>query len=1691
MKKIIFFIAFILLAIILNAQSDCDIKILHNGQECNLTEYLDKRYGYLLNDMLDDFVACKGSEINYSALSNTAIHYDWNVLGGTILSGNGTNNINIRWGSESFGSIKVTITLPDGTKCEEEQNVVLVDIPTLNTAVTTHNYYIDPNTGEKIIEVCFGATVEFTDNSINDQTNITGYYWESIYSTASTKNYKIENIQQDTRVIHKIMSYCGCDTEEHFKIKVREGKNLKLSCYGTVCEGSTVVYKALNGNCSQYDWIVEGGTIINGQNTPTIEVLWSSPESGYGTIGLDGTLCDDLCNAIMSVKIPIISSQASIIGKSNVCEGDIIQYSLPLWGSTTYQWTVSPSNGVTLHRGANDNEIMLEFTSSGTYTLSSTYECEFIDCGPLTSPIKTIVVKPVLNIVSDDGNICAYSTGQFTTNSNTAVTWKIFNKYNQQIHTEQSTTLNYQFAEVGSYIVKAESPNYCNIASFAVRVSGKPSALTAGMIKGETIACPYSSISLAPQSSASIENCYLEWEPVCPTAMPQTSIGNDFTVTFAQEVCGVNVYKVDNSSGCKSDPYLYNINPFILSPSNLPNTMNVCPGEVINLSCPNQEEVFYEWLVETEERATVINDKTSPNVNVLINYMANNNYPTFYIKLKRTYCGNLISITTVQVNVMQQATPPTITSNNNCAGQNTVFTAIGGSSNPANYTWVIEGETYEGVNPARHAFNVGGYYTIQLTYTPDNGCEPVTVTQTIHVRNSPTITINRQGSILTGIILFDNDNPSGLNYNPKWITPDGHILGTTCAITTNGNYCFSVTNPNTGCTSKICENVNNCINDITFSNPVISCNTVTITANTQYNLDWSTGAAAVLSNNTHTAEITYKRAGQHYITVTTTNATPCHTGSKIITIPYIPDFKLSYDCTTRKLKIEDKSQYYPVSNQQTRTLIFAITGGYTAIIGAGQMEAFVNIPLPQNQTSYTVTLNYSGCTLQKTIDLYPAPTITSITHSGPNNTQLCEEVPYLFTATTTGSPDLKYYWDFGDGAVGKYNNNIYHTYGKKTHVILTLTVTDKNGCSATDNITLSIANNNATGGLNTIEGSPDVCPGESRVIQYTLPSSIMTYIWNPTKNPINTTPDNHEYLTYCTGDYKVRVISDIGCIGEKSVNVRFLNKPYAHISAKKKYCIGESIELISIQNTDYIYSWVVTGPNGVETLNDPDQYASSFVAEYSGNYTATLNVSTTDGCTNSINHAFTVYPKPPKPQIGYGGNPCIHTPPVVLKEHNNNNIYWSIGIRNNYAHYYTSGFATAYNVDPISGCESDNAQIFIEPAPNFDALLTGCYKKCLPANLFADGMSAQPMTWKWIFNNSVIDDYTTGSLSSLPVNYHGNYEMYVEYNNGNCNTTSPTLTIEKPDKCGCDGISITSNNKDNCYVKGCRVFYQSSIIICNNSGSTITFDQLTAMTGINIVSANVIPLTLLNGQCNYIQIDFEITDPSIDFANFSLYSSQDDCLKHFSIPIDLSNCITDKCEVELKEIRFKDNMDGILVFDFILGLPNNPSVVYSVWTEPDRIHFYNLNLPYIDGFAMFDYGDLTQMAQNGEEVCFYVLMCIKDQICKAKVCINPKYLLAMSGQKSSKSSNNTINSQGNTDENVPYLVPNPAETNVRIEGIEKTSIKEVFLIDISGKKLQEKFNSNSLDISNIPSGVYFIRVMDTSQKVNYLKLIKK
>jgi len=288
--------------------------------------------------------------------------------------------------------------------------------------------------------------------------------------------------------------------------------------------------------------------------------------------------------------------------------------------------------------------------------------------------------------------------------------------------------------------------------------------------------------------------------------------------------------------------------------------------------------------------------------------------------------------------------------------------------------------------------------------------------------------------------------------------------------------------------------------------------------------------------------------------------------------------------------------------------------------------------------------------------------------------------------------------------------------------------------------------------------------------------------------------------------------------------------------------------------------------------------------------------------------------------LSFGENSCICKPPVNLVS--DRYASWSNGSLGNQANYYSAGYATAFIVDQNSGCRSDTSRIYITHAPNFDALLTGCYTRCLPDTLPVYMLSPDGLKWVWSLEGGWIANGTNNHNIYLPLPQYGNYSMNVRFGD-NCEIESPTLTIEEDDMCGCDSIQVMPLGKDECYIKDCQLYYTLTMEVTNQSSAPVIFDQISTMSGVTVISSPL-PLTIGAGATAFVQIGFRLTNLQISHIAFSLISTSLDCEREISMPIDFSACVGTDCEIKLDEILYNPTIsspNASAAFKFKLTLP--------------------------------------------------------------------------------------------------------------------------------------------------------------------------
>ena len=1732
----------------------CSISVVGDFESACILPFEKDRY---YDEEPGTLIACQGMTVTYTAYADLGNHspegWSWQVAGEETYIDHGDGTITVTWGDGDVGQLIVTVYGPNGVSCTKTVSVRLIEKP--HIVVESAPMYVDLGGGQKTIYVCKGASVEFTELSSTTNTDIVGYYWESMMGgTASTQNYRIENVWTDDVVVHRVYNNCGCYDEEVYDIKILEGENLELSCYGTVCKGSTATYSVLSPACDQYFWYVDGGNIVEGQNTPKIVVEWNDPHDGYGIIGIDGNLCgNNACPAMLSKKIPIIEDSLSIKGQTTACVGEAVIYSIPLFGSTEYRWSVTPNVGVTMVPVNGANEQTFVFTDTGTYTISVSYNCEFLECGEFQSEPLTVVVKPKLTIKGEE-RICVTNPCDLSTEPAVAAFWTVRDMTSGSMFAASfpnQTHLAISFPHPGKYLVTAENSDFCREAEFILNVQDAPPAPTlSDMYAGNPhTACPNSGILLKANPTHSEYS--IVWKPVCSD---DSLSGNEVTINYGSTVCNVEAYNYDRVLGCLSEnAFVHTVAERLPLPITITSPITVCPGTTIewgNNEVPLQDGFLYRWKIQENMQhcASIQGDAFANAVTLAVNNHTSATYPVqFYVTLERKYCDTAVYDTihiivqgqeSVDVDIEQSA--DTV-----CPGTRVTFTGVGGTA--VAYRWKTDEENrvYSGATFS-HTFNTPGDHVVTLMYSVLDYC-----TNTQFFTSETTHVYVHQAPVSNGMYLNSAGNyigvyvPTPNNYSYEWYFGGTLLTGSTSdTIGFRGYGCYRCVITNAaGCT----KTVSGCLNEP--SQPctqvgwnVVSYDPCTATLHLESQVSGQVGwridggqYSIQYQNSTHSeVYITFEEAHFYHITAYSLGDN-CQFSQYSYNVTFIPDFTFEKQCNA--IVIHNNSKYsngnMPVAmkvNGVPCINFLAHDATYTHSVSPSGSYTF-QLTQPFNCLLGTVTFN----------NTFRDRLYVTASNGSANPVRTCDNSPLVLTASLqSGTPIAQTTWTFSDGTwFEEDGNTFYHTYPMANSLYtVTASVLDQNGCPISKTVSIHSAMNRIEEGSLIVAGSP-VCPYEdSRLLTFVSSNSAFNpstahFAWNPTA------PDHYTRPTYYTANYSVVVTDNNFCKEQAQKEVTFKTRPTAIIVADSyKCCVGDRVKLFGAPGPDsseYLFDWTVQDPNGGHAY-----YSSATVTlrpTIPGTYTINMNIMNNQGCSADASTVhITVYPKPLPPTIGWGTRLCMDDPPVELVGSSSvtTDLHWSNGSTGTHAYYFTPGVASLWYYDPTSGCKSEEAYISIDAQPNFDALLTGCYEKCpeyfrnnpwLPVWGLTRG--SQQIEWKWHLDGNGIDNgignYTYYPLQ-LPLVGYGDYYLGVDYNNNNCHVESPTLTITPTKDCGCEDIDVTYLTS--WYVKECRLGYKIEVTVCNNGEREACFGDLRPLfesENMQMVWTDFSPTTLGYNGCFSFIIEMEVSQllPS-STALFELYDECNHCTKDFSV--DLMPEL--ECEMEMGLLDYvllpelSSSVAGYV--DFKLDVAPCQRLL-ALWSEPPMVvNYWYDGAQTVYGLAMVDYATLSRLAAQGGEVCFYAITCEGDKLCKRKVCIPAEELFnklnEMAGwakrDGGENGSRKHMERAEAADSPEPRLMPNPTTGEVAIvmsnplsEAIVMSNplskvnvvgteddVVEVLVLDMNGRQMATFDNTAKFNIGNLASGIYIVRVKRLSadtEKVTYLKLVKK
>lgn len=658
---------------------------------------------------------------------------------------------------------------------------------------------------------------------------------------------------------------------------------------------------------------------------------------------------------------------------------------------------------------------------------------------------------------------------------------------------------------------------------------------------------------------------------------------------------------------------------------------------------------------------------------------------TINVSVAGTYT---VTVSQMGSNCSATSTPVTVTIGNPtasisglttiCTGGNTTLTANAGQS----YLW-SNGSTTQ-------AITVTTANTYTVTVTQAGGC---TATANVNVTVNPLPTPNITGntSICSGTSTSFN---AGVYSSYLWNTG-----ATTQAITpgTSGTYTVTVTDAN-GCTGT--DNINLVVNPLptpSITGTLSFCQGAnsTLNAGAGYTLyAWSTGAS------TQTINIT---TGGIY-TITVTNGFSCTASTSVnITVNPLPS-----------PVIAGTAAFCAGSN----TTLNAGAGYSSYIWSNGAVTQSINV---STASTFTVTVsNAFGCTgtatKVTTVNPLPLPNITG-------NTSICAGTSTSFNAGSFST----YLWNTGATS---------QTITPGTAGIYTVTVTDVNGCTGTDNINLTV-NPLPTP---SITGTNSFCQGANSNLN--AGGGYINYLWSTgaTSQVINVTTG---------GNYSVVVTNGFNCTAGTSINVTVNPLPVPVITGNASFCAGTNTTLNAGNFSSFLWSTGAT----TQTIN----------VATAGTFTVT--VTNSFGCVGDTMRSTTINPLP-VPSITGTTTICAGANTAF-----NAGVYssyiWNTGATSQTINTGTAGTYTV-TVTDANGCTgTDNISLIVNPVPA--PSISGNLVFCQGDN---STLNAGGGYTNYLWSNSA-------TSQTINVTAGGNYSVIVT-NGFNCTASTNVNVVVNP-----------------------------------------------------------------------------------------------------------------------------------------------------------------------------------------------------------------------------------------------------------------------------------------------------------------------
>lgn len=354
----------------------------------------------------NDTVCSFGAPATYSISPTSGYSYTWAVNGGNIISGAGTNQVNVQWGAPGYGWVRMFQT--NNLGCSSEPDTLWVAIIQNEIDSLMGSPSVCPNIKGVVYKV---QTPSF----------LASYVWTISQGTQSSGNngpgitVDWGNPANGFVEVYEINKF-GCVSDPvRMNVSIDHAlQGMKPIGEDTLCEKTNGVrYRVIETKGSTYFWSVSGGFIVQDDSSGEVVVNWGP--SGMGRINVYEISYDSVNNLpcigdpefldVFLAPYPVVNP---INGRDELCQSpDQELYYINGYDRSTYEWVFSGGS----FTGQGNDSIHILPATPGTFQLAVRETSQYGCAGPLN--VKQVIVHPKPTTTGIDGEpiICypAYS----------------------------------------------------------------------------------------------------------------------------------------------------------------------------------------------------------------------------------------------------------------------------------------------------------------------------------------------------------------------------------------------------------------------------------------------------------------------------------------------------------------------------------------------------------------------------------------------------------------------------------------------------------------------------------------------------------------------------------------------------------------------------------------------------------------------------------------------------------------------------------------------------------------------------------------------------------------------------------------------------------------------------------------------------------------------------------------------------------------------------------------------------------------------------------------------------------------------------------------------------------------------------------------------------------------------------------